>query len=69
MTKVGPLVADKAQQSYVDGVQAAAEAVLGDLSDRTDAALRTVSPQIQELLDRAREGGTYFGNRGEHRAD
>ena len=68
-TKVGPLVADKQQQGYIDGVPDAAEAVVGELSTRAEAALRTVSPQVQELLDRAREAGTYFGNRGEHRAD
>lgn len=67
MAKVGPMVADQKQQSYIDGVQDAADAVVGELSSRAEAAIRTLPPEIQNVLDRAREAGTYFGNRGEHR--
>lgn len=69
MTKVGPLIAEKGQQAYAEGIHDAAEAVLGDLSAHAETALRNaVSPEVQALLDRARKAGTYFGNRGEHRA-
>jgi hypothetical protein len=69
MGKVGPMVAEKVQQGYIDGVQDAAEAVVGELSSRAEAAIRTLPPEIQSVLDRAREAGSYFGNRGEHRAE
>lgn len=68
LSKVGPLVADRGQTGYEHGVQDAVEAVTGELSDRADAALKSLPPEIQVVLDRAREAGTYFGNRGEHRA-
>ncbi|MDQ0283749.1 hypothetical protein [Rhodococcoides fascians] len=63
--------AEKSERlAYVDGVKDAAEAVVGELSSQAESMLRqTVTPYVQEILDRAREAGPYFGNRGEHRAD